>query len=219
MATDHELMRQHVISRAVAEIPKGFLENFNQRMQRAYADEFADMQHRPARIKSQRPFNLIDERFYRADHELFEAAKDFGLNATANPLPQNAWRHVYVSCGEFGFTQSYVRRIGEMPKPAKFRESLASAAKMPRLPLTEASDIYDLKKFYAIFTHCPIGDGFKEEQQRLGSLMFSVPYEDMNEWMLNISVSELITMYPVIIKDKKSRSPIWKRHEKKGGEE
>jgi hypothetical protein len=220
MATDKERMRQYVVGRVVAQIPKAFLEDFYQRAERAYLDEYAEMAHKTARIRSQRRFNLFDERFYRIDHELFEAANDFGLSVTADPLPENTWRHVYVSCGEFGFTQSYVRRPGDLPQPARFREKLASAGNMPRMPLTEPEDIYELKDFYAIFTHSPIGDEFSEERQRLGMLMFSVPFADMKGWAVNISVPELVAEYPAAKRvDNKSRGPTWKRREKEVGEE
>ncbi len=219
MATDEELMRAHVVAQVVSQIPKGFLTEFYQRSERAYSDEFSEMSHKAARVDEQKRLNLIDERHYRIDFELLEAAKSYGLSATAHPLPENTWRYGYVSCGTFGLTQSYVRRIGDLPKPAKFRDRLASASRMPRMPLTEAEDIYEVKDFYAIFTHNPVGDKFSEEQQRLGSLMFSVPCEDMRKWAVNISVPELITEYPTVKKDSKVRGPTWKPIEKRGGEQ
>jgi len=219
MATDEELMRAHITRQVVSQIPKGFLEEFYQRTERAYLDEFAEMKHKTARIESQKRFNLIDERWYRIDHELFEVAERFGMTVIAHPLPENTWRYVYASCGKFGFTQSYVRKTGDLPKPARFRERLASAARMPMLPLTEAKDVYEVKDFYAIFTHNPIGDKFSEDHQKLGSLMFSVPHQDMKGWAINISVPELITAYPATRKDDgKERGPTWKRDDKEEGE-
>jgi hypothetical protein len=212
MATDEELLREHVLARAVVSIPRGFLVEFNERVTRAYAEEFAEIAHKPARLAEQRIFNLAQDRCFRIDWELYEAAKAYGLPATPRPLPENKWHHTYVIAEEFGLTQSYVQRLGDLPQPAKFREKLAAAANFPRLPLDDPAEIYAIKNFYTLFAHNPLGRSFCEQDQRLGSLMFCVPDQFMKRWTVEISVAELISYYPVEKKQTKTdRGPTWKK--------
>jgi len=141
------------------------------------------------------------------DWELYTCAKEHGVIATSNLLPENQWYHTYAVSGCFGMTQSYVQAVGDLPAPAKFRERLAEAAR-----------IFKVKEFYALFAHNPVGRTFTEENQRLGSLMFSVPSKDMRSWVADISVPELLSLYPAKKTTRKvGRSPTWKAPEKKSG--
>lgn len=211
MASDEARFREYLIARAVHSIPRPFVVEVHDRFVRAYPEEFAEAAHRAARIDEQRIFNLAQDRCFRMDWELFEAAKAHGLVATAKGLVANKWHHTYVVAGAFGLTQSYVQRPGDLPPPARFRDALAEAAKCPRLPLDDPEEIYRAQDFYALFVHNPIGRSFSEEHQKLGSLMLSVPNRDMRGWALEISVPELISYYPVEKKDSGAgRGPAWK---------
>ena len=212
MATDEQLLCDHVVSEVVAQIPRGFIEEVQERIRRAYNDEFAELVNKPTRLDEQRIFNLAQDRCFRIDWELYQAAQAYSLAATAKPISANNWHHTYVTVGSFGLTQSYVRTVGSLPQPAKFRENLAEAARCPRLPLDAAEEIYEFKDFYALFAHSPIGQSFSEDHQRLGSLMFCVPNTNMKSWAVEIPVPELIARYPAETKTKtKERSPTWKR--------
>lgn len=204
MPTDEQRLRDHVIAQAGENIPLAFLEELLERIRRAYNEEFAEVQHKLTTLPEQRIFKLNQDRCFRIDWELHQAAKAHGLAATAKPLPFNKWHHTYVSSGTFGLTQSYVQQMGELPQPARFRDNLAEAAKCPRLPIDDPEEIYKTKSFYALFAHNPIGRSFSEEDQRLGSLMFCVPDRSMRSWAVEISVPELIASYP---SEKKKISP------------
>lgn len=211
MATDESALREHVIAQAVRSIPEAFLREVNDRFPRAYAEEFAELAHKPARLPEQRIFNLIQDRCFRIDWELSEAARAHGLPYTVKPLPANSWRHTYVTSGGFGLTQSYVQRTGDLPQPARFRDRLAEAARCPRLPIDDPAEIYAIREFYALLAHNPVGRGFTEEEQRLGSLMFCLPDSGMKGWAVEISVPELLSHYPAVARPRIERGPSWKR--------
>jgi hypothetical protein len=219
MATDYELVRQHIIDRAVDQVPRAFIEEFHERARRAYSEEFAEVSHNPTTLQHQRVFKLNQDRCFRLDWELYECAKGHGLIATANFLPENQWFHAYVVSGAFGITQSYVHALGDLPHPAKFRDRLAEAARCPRLPFDDPEEIFAVKEFYALFAHNPVGRTFTEEHQRLGSLMFCVPSRDMRSWVAEISFPELISFYPAKKATRKvGRAPTWKRRDETGTE-
>ena len=142
--------------------------------------KFADVKADPATLSEHRLPKLIQDRVFRMEWELAEAAKAHGLPYTAKPLPENKWAYTYVICGSFGLTQAYVQTAGSVPIPAKYREDLAKAAGIPRLPIDDPAEIYQSKEFYALLAHNPVGKLFAEEDQRLGTLQLCVPCKDMN---------------------------------------
>ena len=77
--------------------------------------------------------------------------------------------------------------------------------------------MYQQKKFYALFAHNPVGRHFTEADQKLGSLQLCIPYKDMNGWALAMSVPEILSHYPVTIKEAEpTRAPTWKRRPDRG---
>jgi hypothetical protein len=216
MATDYVRVRGHILEQAVANVPRSFVEEYAERARRAYAEAYAEVAAHPGTLEHQRIFKLNQDRCFRMDWELYTCAKAHGLIATANLLPENQWYHAYAVSGCFGLTQSYVQAVGDLPTPAKFRERLAEASRCPRLPFDDPEEIFAVKEFYALFAHNPVGRTFTEENQRLGSLMFCVPSKDMRSWAADISVPELLSLYPATkVARKAGRSPTWKPIEKK----
>lgn len=218
MATDEVQMRQHILAQATTSIPKAFLVEAQERIRRAYLEEFAAVDHNVTTLPEQQIFKLNQDRCFRIDWELHEAAKAHGLNITAKELPYNRWHHTYVTAGVFGLTQSYVPKVGDLPQPAKFRDALAEAANCPRLPLDDSAEIYTVKDFYALFAHTPVGRRFVEEEQKLGTLMFCVPDRTMKSWALSVGVAEIIALYPAEEKGmKEGRTvPTWRRSKDAG---
>ena len=215
MATDEQALREHLIAQTTINIPKAFLEEFNRRLGRAYDEEFAVVQSDPTTLAEHKASKLIATRCFRVDWELHETAKKHGLAVTAKPLPENTWHYTYVSSGRCGLTQSYVQKLGSLPQSAKFRENLASAANMPRLPLDDPKEIYAIKDFYALLAHNPVGQRFSEDSQKLGGLQLCVPSPDMKRWVLEISVAELLSHYEAEVKrTDRTTAPIWKQEPK-----
>jgi hypothetical protein len=212
MATDDELQRAHLLARVVKGIPRAFLEDFFKRTAAAYSDRFQLVKHEPTTLEEHRLSKLLADRVFRMDWELKKSADAHGLIATSRPVAENNWSFTYVIAGDIGLTQSYVPTIDELPKAAKFRDELAMAGNIPRLPLDDPAEIYQPKKFYALLAHNPIGRHFTEEDQKLGSLQLCIPYKDMNGWALTMSVPELLSYYPVTTKEAEpTRAPTWKR--------
>jgi len=216
MPTDYERARTYILEQAVKHVPRPFIEEYADRARRAYAEVYAEVAASPATLEHQRLFKLNQDRCFRMDWELYTCAKAHGLVATANLLPENQWCHAYALSGSFGLTQSYVQSVGDLPQAAKFRERLAEASRCPRLPFDDAEEIFEVKEFYALLAHNPVGRTFTEEHQRLGSLMFCVPSRDMRSWAADISVPELLALYPAKKTAKKAgRAPTWKAPEKR----
>lgn len=211
MATDEEQVRQHILTQAMKAIPKSFLVEMQDRIRRAYLEEFSSVSHNLTTLAEQQIFKLNQDRCFRVDWELHEAAKAHGLSVTAKELPSNKWRHTYATVGVFGLTQSYVPRVGDLPHAARFREALAEAANCPRLPLDDSAEIYSVREYYALLAHTPVGRRFVEADQKLGSLTLSVPDRTMKAWALSISVPEFIAMYAAEEKSTKDRTaPTWR---------
>ena len=166
------------------------------------------MRHEPTTLQEQRLPKLIADRVFRMDWELAQAAETFGLPATSKPLPENSWYYTYVIAGDIGLTQSYVPAIGALPKP--------SFETIWRWPLVfracNPAEIYQVKHFYALLAHNPVGKRFTEEDQKLGSLQLRIPCKDMNSWAFAMSVAELLSYYPAAAKKPEpTRAPTWKR--------
>jgi hypothetical protein len=212
MATDEELQTQYLLSQIVANIPRDFLEDLLGRFGLAYTDRFHLSKHEPTTLEEHRLPKLQQDRVFRLDWELMQSARAHGLIATSRPVAENNWSFTYVIAGDIGLTQSYVPAIGDLPKAAKFRDELAKAGNIPRLPLDDPAEIYQRKKFYALLAHNPVGRHFTEDDQKLGSLQLCVPYKDMNGWAVAKSVPEILSYYPVTTKEAEpTRAPTWKR--------
>lgn len=209
---DIDHLKNHIRLAAIDSLPKVFIEELIKRAEMTYAQCYADLKDDPLTLPEQRSAKLKDDRFYRMERELSEAAKKHGLAITARALPENTHHFVYVVSGVFGLTQSYVQAMGEMPNPAKFRESLSSAAAIPRLPIDDLAEIYSPRKFYGLFAHNPIGKRFDDELQKLGTIQLCVPFPEMSGWADEISLNELLSLYPAdaTIKKVAERAPTWK---------
>lgn len=211
MATDESELRNHLIAQTTINVPKSFLIEIQDRFPRAYADLFAQAKSDQATLTEHKIAKLVQDRCFRMDWELNQAAQRHGLAATAKPLPENTWHYTYVSSGSFGLTQSYVPQLGSLPTPAKFRENLASASQMPKLPLDEPSEIYQVKQCYALLAHNPVGQKFDDASQKLGGLQLCIPHHDMKGWALEISVAELLSHYAMEPKrSSRTTAPTWK---------
>ena len=201
-----------VVAAAVDHVPRAFLEEMHSRALRAYAEAFAAVAMDRTCLPEQRQDKLLQDRHFRMEWELSEAAKAHGLTTTARQITANKRTHAFVSAGPFALTQSYVQAMGDLPQSARYRDQLAEAARCPRLPLDDPSEIYQLREFYALLANNPIGRRFAEEEQRLGALSFCVPFSDMKGWAVELTVPEVLALYPEERRTpKKHLAPTWKR--------
>lgn len=210
-------MRDQICSEILAAFSRDFFLEMQKRAELAYPDVFEQVRLEPALLDEHRIHKLRQDRCFRMDYELTKAAEKFGLPSTSKALAENDWQFTYVTSGSFGFTQSTVQDLKGLPNPAKFRESLANAAKIPRLHLDTDPEIFLPKRFYGLFTHNPVGQKFDAESQKLGALQFSVPYEGMKGWAFHKTVVELLSLYPAEPKKAvATRQPMWKETAKRG---
>lgn len=209
-------LKAHIKQQAIASFPSGFLESYLKRAQAAYLDTFEQVRHDKSILPEQQIHKLRQDRCFRMDYELAACAESFKLPVTSKTLAENDWQYTYAIAGQFGVTQSYVQRMGEMPNPAKFRETLADNARIPRLPLDDDPEIFLPRQFYGLLAHNPIGRKFTESEQKLGSIQLCVPCVGMKAWALEVPLLELISLYPAETKAPiATPSPTWKKTERK----
>jgi hypothetical protein len=204
--------KAHIKAKAVDAIPKSFLLDMMRRAELAYPSTFADVLHDNTTLPEHKLAKLRQIRCFRMEYEMAQAAKASGLSFTAKSLPENDWNYTYVVTGSFGLTQAYVQQMGLLPNPAKYRENLANAARIPRLALDDDAAIYESRNFYGLIAHNPIGQIFEESKQKLGSMQLCVPFEGMKGWALEIPLPELLSLYPIVTKEPiATPEPTWKK--------
>ncbi|WVX49395.1 hypothetical protein ROLI_024890 [Roseobacter fucihabitans] len=192
------------------------LEDLMKRCERAYLETFAEVSHSKTTLLEQRIHMLRQARCFRMDYELAKSAEKFGIPYTAKPLAENDWQYTYVTAGDFGVTQSYVQKMGCLPNPAKFRDTLAKTSNIPQLPLEDDAEIFKPRNFYGLFAHNPVGAIFEEEKQKLGSIQLCVPYGCMRKFALEVSIAELLAEYPSVATPSIAiPAPTWKRDPKR----
>lgn len=203
-----ERLRAKILNTLVRDLPQGFWEDARARTRQTYLDVFHEIDANPNLVLEQRLDKLYQDRHFRMEKLLTILAADHGLACSPTLLVENNRSYVYATQGAIGITQTYVPAIGDMPKPAKFRERLAAMngiAEMPRLDFgDEPKEALRIKDFYGLLAHNPVGKRFTEEDQRLGMIQFCVPVNDCSGWALQLTVQEIIATYDAK-KDRKSQ--------------
>ena len=210
--------KDSLLEAIISNVPKPFLNGLNKRIQAAYLSEYHRIKDDPSTLDDQKGARLLDDRYYRIETELHDAAQEAGLPVTARPVAQNSWTFVYVKSNGVGFTQSYVPRQGDFPpNKAKFRQQLAAESALPRFDLGDDDiRVFQPCDFYALIAHNPLGKDFSEDKQHLGGLQLCVPDSAMESWLLQMSIVEIISMYPADSKETLAKpEPIMKSVPKK----
>lgn len=189
----------------------------------AYIDVYSQIANDPNMVREQRIDRLRQDRHFRMEHVLSSLADRHGIAKSHTLLAENSQHYVYAAKGDIGMTQSYVPAIGELPKPARYWERLASMNNIPRLDLgDEPPEVLIGKQYYGLIAHNPIGRKFDTDAQKLGMVQFCVPSQDSKMWALELSIEDLTSAYPEDKKDTETkREPMWKdrnkEDQKKGG--
>lgn len=211
MLADYPELREAVVDAAVRNIPRGFLEEVQRRAEQAYQDTFQQVNLDPSVLGEQKIHKLRQDRAFRMEFDLAQAAMSHKLPHTAKPVAQNDWSFCLVSAGEFALTQSYVSHVGALPQSAKFREDLAAAAVFPRLPLDAPAEVFELKNHYGLLAHNPVGAAFTEDKQKLGTIQLCIPHPDMKAWAAQVSLTELLSFYPAPAVRRSAAEPTWRK--------
>jgi hypothetical protein len=221
IVSGYERLRATIITTIVRDIPKLFWVDLRGMTRQAYADVFAQIQADPNIVPEQRIDRLRQDRHFRMEHVLSTLAERHGIPRSHTMLVENSQHYVYATRGDIGMTQSYVRAIGDLPKPARYWQRLAEASDIPRLDLgDEPPEVLIGKTYYGLIAHNPIGHRFDAEEQKLGMIQFCVPSGDAKAWALELALEELTAAYPVEKPDTApERKPKWKgrgKDDKKG---
>jgi len=207
-----ERLRATALTMITRDIPSAFWDDLRSRSIIVYADTFAEVQNDPNTLPDQKIDDLLQRRHFRMEKLLIDLARHHELSGSMSVIVQNNRRHAYVFNNDVAMTQSYVQAIGNMPHPAKFRETLASSMDLPRLDLGDEPDgAFVMRNLYGLVAHNPVGRRFRQEEQRLGMMQFCLPSVDCKRWAVEFAISEILTAYPVVAKkDVARRSPLWK---------
>jgi hypothetical protein len=219
----YERLRAAITSTIVRDIPKQFWVDLRAMTRQAYIDVFSQISNDPNMLHEQRIDRLRQDRHFRMEYLLSSLADRHGISKSHTVLAENSQYYVYAAKGDIGLTQSYVPAMGELPKPARYLERLASANDIPRLDLgDEPPEVLVGKKYYGLIAHNPIGRRFDTEEQKLGMIQLCIPSRDSKVWAVELAIEDLTSVYPTEKPDTASRpGPTWKdrgkEDEKKGG--
>jgi hypothetical protein len=222
--SERDRRRAMVLATLVGNLPKGFWDDLRARVAQVYADVYREVLNDPNILDEQRLTFLYQRRHFRMEHLLLTLAKEHGLSVSANLLIANNQSYVYAAGGVVSFTQHYVAAIGEMPKPARFRERHAAMNNIAAIPMFDFGDqpaaLLESKEIYGLIVHNPVGKRFTESDQVLGMIQFGVPNPDCAEWAFELNVHDIAAAYAAARKTKKKddRGPSWKqkKDEKRG---
>jgi len=213
-----EVLKEHIRAAAVKSFPREFVEELRKTAQRVYQDCFSEVNADSSILEVHKLAKLKDIRYYRMEREISKLADKHRVTWTTEAVSENTHKFVYMVAGDYGLTQAYVQNAGGMPNPAKYRDNLASASAIPRLPIFEEWKEIDLpRKFYGLIAHSPVGKEFSEHSQKLGTIQLCVPYPEMKGWADEILLNELLALYESDSEQKVAvRAPTWKVPAKEG---
>lgn len=217
---DAARLKKGIVAGLVRDIPKAFWQDLRGGARVAYAEVFHTIENDPNVVPEQRIDRLRQDRHFRMESLLSTLAVRHGLKRSHTQLVENGQHYVYVTGGDIGLTQSYVPAIGDLPKPARYWERLASMNDIPRLDLgDEPAEVLVTKSIYGLIAHNPVGSRFEEDAQKLGMIQVCVPNRDAKSWALELALEELTAAYTADVKrPRKAPAPIWKEEKKKRDE-
>lgn len=218
-----EGLRAIVVSTIVRDLPQRFWEDARSQTRQTYLDTYHEVQANPNFVDEQRLDMLYQLRHFRMEKVLMELARRHGFAVSPTLLSANSRHYVYATKGAIGLTQAYVPTIGALPKPANYRGRLAAMADIPIAPRLdlgdEPRDVLLGKDFYGLFAHNPAGRRFRESEQRLGMLQFCIPDRDFSDWVIELTIEEILSAFRDATPEPKlDRRLQWKKRGKEKGE-
>ncbi|MEE4379009.1 MAG: hypothetical protein V2J55_16075 [Candidatus Competibacteraceae bacterium] len=209
-----EQIQRGLEAQIVSSIPRGFWEDIRGSAKQAYRDVYAEVKADPNVVDEQRLNKLHQDRHFRMENVFLSLAQKHNLDYSAALIERNKRTYVYVVTNSIGITQAYVKRIGDRPNPARYRESLARVSAVPRLDLgDDPISICMPKQFYGLITHNPLNHRkFDESSQQLAMMQLCIPTLDSKKWAYEFSIEEVLAMYPETEKSivSPNRKPTWK---------
>lgn len=216
-----DLTKAEVLSSLVRHSPRAFWSEYGTLLRQTYMDTFEQVAHDPMILAEQKLDYLLQLRHFRVEHLLQTVAQRHGLFSTATLLVENHRSYVMAGTKAMAFTQAYVSAIGEMPKPARFRErhsAMNDISRGGRLALGDQPvELLGGKEFYGIICHNPVGRRFEKTHQALGMVQFCVPELGCKAWLAEAPFQEIVAAYEPETREekRKSRGLPWKEKQKK----
>lgn len=191
----------HVLEVLTTNFPLGFWQGLQDRARALYLDRFSEVSASPQLNNSQRLSALWQDRHYRMEWLLADEAEQHGVPASTTLIPRNGCSYTLVAHGPVRLVQNYVRRVGAMPRPARFRSQLASINTFERdlrLDLIEDERPFRApSEFIGVILSSPFGAKFREDHQALGAIGLHVPYSDLSGWAVSLPLAEIVASYEV----------------------
>lgn len=197
-----DLVRAAALAAVVRDTPKEFWSALLPLLRQTYKDTFFQAQNDPGILDQQRLDALYQSRYFRMESVLFALTTEFGFHASTNLVERNGRSFVFAAKGGVAITQAYVPAIGEMPKAAKFRSHYAAMNAPGRGGVLDLGDqpveLLQMKDFYGIIAHNPVGKRFEEDFQSLGMAQLCIPNPACTGWWAQLPVQEILANYPRI---------------------
>ncbi len=212
--------RLAILAVIVRDLPGSLWSELRTRARQAYSDVFHQTLNDPNVIDEQRIDLLLQARHFRMEKVFKALAEAHGLACSPTLLAENNRRYVYAAGGSVGLTQAYVPAIGDMPKPARFRERHSAINRLIADPGFDfglvAPELLQVKAFYGLIAHNPVGKRFTEADQTLGMIQLCVPVSGFGTWAAQFTVQEIVSAYEAAAPAAKTeRGPTWKPQEDK----
>ena len=181
---------------------------------------FHETRNNPRVNESQRLSVIWQYRHFAMEWLLKHEAEQNGVPASANMIPRNKCYFSLAGGGPIGVVQSYVRKPGSMPRPARFRSQLASINAFEREPtldlIEEERPLNTPSEVTGVILSSPVGPAFSEEHQALGTLGLYVPYRDFSGWAVSLTFAEILASYEKPVTQVDNVVPIIRRIRKTG---
>jgi len=192
----HEEIVLQILTRST---PIAFWKGFLSRARSAYADAYSSVQADRQLNVTQRMSKLWQERHFKMEWLLIDEATAHAMEASDRLITKNNCAYAFAGSGAVNMTQKYVRTPGSMPSPAKFRKQLAAGSDFHRdhglMFGDEPKGLFQAKQVNGVILHSPIGSGFSEQTQNLGSIGFYVPYKDFSGWAAELNFVQIMSAY------------------------
>lgn len=208
------IQKEQILQLITEDVPQAFWGELQSPARALYSGVFQEVKEDPNYLESQKPNMLWQKRHFRMEALVLQVAKNTGVPASEEAIVNNRCAYAYLCPGRVAMTQSYVPDGGKLPRPSAFRRTHAAMNMFSREPQLDLGDkiveVSAPKRVNGLLIHSPAGHKFDREAQKLGALGFYVPNYDYSDWVVNLSLTEILTAYKPVTKREDKAVPRWK---------
>lgn len=210
-----DIQRDQILQLITEDIPQAFWDELGATARALYSGVYQEIAEDPDYLAAQKPNMLWQQRHFRMEALVAKIAKSNDVPVSEEPIISNKCAYAYLCPGRIAITQSYVSDTRKLPRPAAFRRQHAAMNLFSVEPQLDLGDkiveISEPKQVNGILIHSPVGFKFDDESQKLGTLGFFVPNYDYTDWIVNLSLTELLAAYKPVTKREDRAIPQWKK--------